>query len=361
MCDPQRYGDSGLINIFRYNRAKLSSNEIMPPTKPATKPKGKPAIRIAVLAFEGISPFHLSVPCLVFGEDWQDLGAPRFDLMVCAEKKGKLASAAGFGIAVQHGLEAMQRADIVIIPSWHDVMQAPSAALAGALRKAARRGAKLVGLCLGSFVLAHAGLLDGRRASTHWRCAPAFAAMFPKVRLDADVLYVDEGDVLTSAGTAAGIDCCLHLLRELCGAEISNRVARRLVVAPHREGGQAQFVEQPLPQSHSDGRLAQTLAWATANLNQAHSVDSLAERCAMSRRSFTRHFRQATGSSLVQWLLHQRLERAQRLLETGNAAIEAVAGEAGFGTALSLRLHFQSAFGTTPSNYRKRFRGQTLR
>ena len=322
------------------------------PTKPATRP-----LCVAVLAFDGISPFHLSVPCMVFGEDWRELGAPRFDLTVCAERKGKLSSAAGFGIAVQHGLEAMQRADIVIIPSWHDVTQQPSAALVHTLLKARQRGAKLVGLCLGAFVLAHAGLLDGKRASTHWRCAPAFAALFPKVRLDADVLYVDEGQVLTSAGTAAGIDCCLHLLRRLCGAEISNRVARRLVVAPHRDGGQAQFIEQPLPESKSDDRLAQTLAWVGANLSQVHSVDALAARAAMSRRSFTRHFRQATGSSFLPWLLHQRLARAQRLLEIGTQSIEAVAAEAGFGSALSLRLHFQTAFDTTPSSYRKQFRG----
>ncbi|HEX7641787.1 MAG TPA: helix-turn-helix domain-containing protein [Burkholderiaceae bacterium] len=331
-----------------------------PPKRPASLSIKRAAhpVRVAVLAFDGISPFHLSVPCMVFGEDWQECGAPRFELLVCAEKKGKLNTGAGFGIAVQHGLEAMQRADIVIVPSWHDVQQPPSAALGGALRKARQRGAKLVGLCLGSFVLAHAGLLDGKRASTHWRCAPAFAKLFPQVLLDADVLYVDEGEVLTSAGTAAGIDCCLHLLRELCGAEVSNRVARRLVVAPHRQGGQAQFIEQPLPESKSDDRLTQTLAWATANLSQPHSVDTLAERAAMSRRSFTRHFRQATGTSLIPWLLHQRLARAQRLLETSRQTIETVATEAGFGTALSLRLHFQSAFGTTPSNYRKQFLGR---
>ncbi len=331
----------------------------MPTNKPSIAAKRVRPIRVAVLAFDGISPFHLSVPCMVFGEDWQELGAPRFELMVCAERKGSLKSAAGFGIAVEHGLEAMRQADIVIVPSWHDVELAPSAALTRALRNARQRGARLVGLCLGAFVLAHAGLLDGKRASTHWRCAPAFAELFPKVRLDADVLYVDEGDVLTSAGTAAGIDCCLYLLRELCGAEVSNRVARRLVVAPHRQGGQAQFIEQPLPESKSDDRLAQTLAWATANLNEAHSVDTLAQRTAMSRRSFTRHFRQATGTSLVPWLLHQRLARAQRLLETGSQSIEMVAGEAGFGTALSLRLHFQAAFGMTPSSYRKQFRGQS--
>ena len=333
----------------------------MPTNKPSIASKRARPIRVAVLAFDGISPFHLSVPCMVFGEDWQELGAPSFELTVCAERKGSLKSATGFGIAVEHGLEAMRQADIVIVPSWHDVEQAPSAALTRALRKARQGGARLVGLCLGAFVLAHAGLLDGKRASTHWRCAPAFAELFPKVRLDADVLYVDEGDVLTSAGTAAGIDCCLYLLRELCGAEVSNRVARRLVVAPHRQGGQAQFIEQPLPESKSDDRLAQTLAWATANLNEAHSVDTLAQRTAMSRRSFTRHFRQATGTSLVPWLLHQRLARAQRLLETGSQSIEMVAGEAGFGTALSLRLHFQTAFGTTPSSYRKQFRGQAMR
>ncbi len=314
------------------------------------------AIRVTVLAFDGISPFHLSVPCMVFGEDWEELGAPPFELKVCAEKPGILHSAAGFDITVKHGLEALGRADILIIPSWHNTAIRPTSRLIHALRRAQKRGARLVGLCLGAFPLAYAGLLDGRRATTHWRCLPTFSALFPEVQVDAEVLYVDDGAILTSAGTAASLDCCLHLLRELCGAEISNRVARRLVVAPHRQGGQAQFVEQPVPASRADDRLSQVMEWVMRHLNMPHSVDALAARANMSRRSFTRHFRDATGASVVQWLLHQRLSRAQRLLEASNRPMEEIAAEAGFGSALSLRQHFGSAFNTTPSAYRRQFR-----
>lgn len=214
----------------------------------------------------------------------------------------------------------------------------------------------MVGLCLGSFPLAEAGLLDGKTATTHWEAAETLAKRFLKVKVDSDVLYVAGEDVLTSAGVAAGLDCCLHLLREICGAEVANRMARRLVVAPHRQGGQAQFIERPVPQTHSDNRFSQVLEWITENLEKEHSIDSLAQRAAMSRRNFTRHFRQATGTSVKQWLLGQRLAHAQRMLESGDASIEVVAMEAGFGSALSLRQHFRSAFRTSPSTYRASFR-----
>jgi transcriptional regulator GlxA family with amidase domain len=314
-------------------------------------------ITVAVLAFDGISPFHLSVPCLVFGEDRRDLGVPKFKLLVCAAESGPLQTSAGFGIATQHGLEALRRAQIVIVPSWRNSGERPPDALLDALRRAHRRGAWIVGLCLGAFVLAEAGLLDGRLATTHWHWAQAFAERYPAVRLDPDVLYVDEGDILTSAGTAAAIDCCLHLLRRLCGAEAANRVARRLVVAPHRQGGQAQFIEQPLPVSRQDDRLAEVMNWTIRHLAQPHSVDTLAQRAAMSRRTFTRNFRQTTGTTVIQWLLSQRLAYAQRMLETDDSAIEIIALEAGFGSAVSLRQHFGAAFNTSPSAYRKQFRG----
>ena len=208
----------------------------------------------------------------------------------------------------------------------------------------------------GAFPLAQAGLLDGKSAATHWGMAQQLAARYPKVRVDREVLYVDDGAVLTSAGVAAGLDCCLYLLRQLAGAEVANRVARRLLVAPHRQGGQAQFIERPLPVSGSEGRFAEVLAGVTANLGQAHSIDTLAERAAMSRRNFTRHFRQATGTSFKQWLLNQRLAHAQGMLEKSAASIDVVAQEAGFGTALSLRQHFRANLQTSPSAYRKLFR-----
>ncbi len=313
-----------------------------------------PATTIAVIAFDGISPFHLSVPCLVFG-DRRALGLPPFELLVCAAERGVLRSSAGYGIVAPYSLRALARADIIIVPTWRDIDEAPPPALLAALRRAHRRGVRIVGLCLGAFVLAAAGLLDGRRATTHWNWAAQMAARYPAVQVDAEVLYLDEGTVVTSAGVAAGLDCCLHLLRQMCGAEAANRLARWLVVAPHRQGGQAQFIEQPLPETRADDRLARVLEWAARHLDQPHSIDALAERAAMSRRTFTRHVLKATGTSVLQWLLNQRLARAQRLLETTGRAVETIAREAGFGSALSLRQHFRTAFHTTPSAYRAAF------
>ena len=311
--------------------------------------------RVAVVAFDGIRPFHLSVPCAVFGET-SDGAAPPFELRVCAAEPGELRSQAGFGIVAKHSLRALAWADIVVVPSWRDPREAPPAPLLAALRRAHARGALIVGLCVGAFVLAEASLLDGRRATTHWRWAAHFAQHYPQVRLDPDVLYIDEGDVLTSAGTAAGIDCCLHVLRQRLGAEAANRMARTLVVPPHRQGNQAQYIEQPVLATSRDTPLTKALDWAARHLDAAHSLDSLAARAAMSRRSFTRHFRQHTGTTVGQWLLTQRLALAQRLLETTSQPIERIAERAGFGTALSMRQHFGAALHTTPSLYRREFR-----
>ena len=321
-----------------------------------TKTASEPIHRVAVVAFDGISPFHLSVPCMVFGPDMAGPGVPPFRLQVCASEPGPLRTTAGFTIGATHRLAAIAQAHTVIVPSWRDTAEPVPPALLQALRRAHARGARIVGLCVGAFVLAEAGLLDGRPATTHWHLAGEFARRFPQVDLKADVLYVDDGDVLTSAGTAAGIDCCLHVLRGLAGAEVAAHVARRMVVAPHRQGGQAQYVEQPLPRSGADERLAAVMGWALARLDETHSLDALAARAAMSRRSFTRHFRQATGTTVLQWLQNQRLARAQRLLETSTKPIEAVAVEAGFGSALSLRQLFAARLAISPSQYRKAFR-----
>jgi transcriptional regulator GlxA family with amidase domain len=315
-----------------------------------------PAV-IAVVAFDGISPFHLSVPCIVFGEDYGAGGVPRFDVRVCAVEPGMLRTTAGFSIAAPHGLEAIAAADIVIVPSWHNALEMPSDALIAALRAAHARGAQMVGLCLGAFTLAAAGILDGRPATTHWAWADTFATRYRAVRVDAAVLYVDDGDVLTSAGTAASLDCCLHLLRRRCGAQAANYVARRLVVPPHRQGGQAQFVEQPIGVRARDERLSPLLDWARENLSEPHSLDSLAQRALMSRRTFTRRFKEATGTTVGAWLLAARLSRAQQLLETTDESVDAIAGAAGFGSAVSLRQHFAEAFKTTPSHYRREFQG----
>ncbi|MGF6412342.1 helix-turn-helix domain-containing protein [Paraburkholderia sp. MM5482-R1] len=312
---------------------------------------------VAVVAFDRISPFHLSVPCVVFGEDRRGGGVPDFDFRVCAAETGALATTAGFSIAVIHGLEALADAQTIIVPSWRDPAETPPAALLDALRAAHARGALLVGLCLGAFVLAAAGILDGRPASTHWAWADDFARRYPRVRLDADVLYVDDGNVLTSAGTAAGLDCCLHVLRKICGARVANHVARRLVVSPHRQGGQAQYVQQPMPPNPRGDRLSGLLDWVSGNLATPHTLDTLAARALMSRRTFTRRFRLATGTTVGAWLLAQRLARAQQLLESTDGSVEAIAASAGFGSAASLRQHFADAFRTSPSAWRRGFRG----
>lgn len=312
---------------------------------------------IAVVAFDGISPFHLSVPCMVFGEDRSDSGVPKFELIVCsAESKRTLRTTAGFSVRVAHGLEGLTRARTIIVPSWRDPKEAPPKALLEGLRRAHERGARIVGLCLGSFVLAAAGLLDRRPATTHWLWADEFARRYPEVRLDRHVLYVDDGDILTSAGTAAGIDCCLHLLREQCGAEIANLVARRMVVPPHRQGGQAQYVEQPVKKSATADHYAKVMDWAAHNLDQPLRLDHLAERARLSRRTFTRRFRRESGTTVRKWLLTQRLTLAQRLLETTDKSIDLIAEEAGFGTPASLRQHFAAALNTSPSSYRREFR-----
>ena len=312
---------------------------------------------VAAVAFDGISPFHLSVPCVVFAEDRSDGGVLGFKFRVCSIDPGPLSTTAGFSIAATHGLDALADADTIIVPTWRDPDEAPPAALLDALRAAHARGAQLVGLCLGAYVLAAAGLLDGRPATTHWAWAADFARRFPDVKVDPQVLYVDDGDILTSAGTAAGLDCCLHVVRKLCGAQSANYIARRLVVPPHRQGGQAQYVQQPMPPDLRGDRLSALLDWVNGTLDTPHTLDSLAGRAAMSRRTFTRHFKAATGTTVSAWLLAQRLARAQQLLESTDESIESIAGMAGFGSTASLRQHFTDAFRTSPSAWRREFRG----
>lgn len=314
------------------------------------------SVSVSVLVFDRISPFHLSVPCVVFGD--RHPGLPAFDFRVCAMESGLLRTTAGFAVLAERDLAAFAEAEIVIVPSWRDSAEPPPAAVVEALRSAHARGATVVGLCLGAYVLAEAGLLDGRRATTHWAYAEDFARRYPAVHLDPEVLYVEEDGVVTSAGTAAGLDCCLHLLRQRFGAECANSIARRLVVPPHRQGGQAQFIERPLATTVRDSRLSALLDWLRANLDQPHTLDALAERAAMSRRSFSRHFRLLTGSTFGEWLLGERLALCQRLLESTAQPIERISALAGFGSPVSLRHHFRGAFGVSPSAWRQVFRGE---
>lgn len=310
---------------------------------------------IVTIAFDRISPFHLSAPCIVFGD--RHPGVPAFDFAVCAAEPGPLSTTAGFALLVEQGLEALAAADIIIVPSWRAPAERAPEPLLNALIAAHRRGTRIVGLCLGAYVLAQAGLLDGRAATTHWAYAEDFAGRHPKVKVNPDVLYLEDGNILTSAGTAAAIDCCLYLLRQQLGGDIANSVARRLVVPPHRQGGQAQFVAQPVPQDAGDTRLSGLLDWMRANLGQTLTLDALAERAMMSRRTFTRRFHQLTGSTVGEWLQGERLALAQRLLESTGNSVETIAGLAGFGSSVSLRLHFRSAFGLSPNAWRRAFRG----
>jgi transcriptional regulator GlxA family with amidase domain len=312
------------------------------------------SVRVAVFAFEGVSLFNLSVPGVVLSAE-SEPGRAQYDLQYFAQTAGQVRSDQGVAIEVAHGLEAMDQADIIIVPAWSDPEVPAPAEVTAALRRAHEEGKLIVGLCLGAFVLGDAGLLDGREATTHWVARDVFAQRFPKTIFRPDVLYVADDNIVTSAGTVAAIDCCLHLLRERHGSEAANHIARLLVTPPHRPGGQAQYIERPMPKLASDNRLPGVLEWARENLSEPLSLDTLADVAKMSRRTFTRRFREATGTTVTKWLNAERVARAQQLLETTDMPIECVTSEAGFGTTLALRQQFAAQLGTSPSNYRRTF------
>jgi len=310
---------------------------------------------VAAIAFDGISPFHLSVPCLVFGEDRTALGLPRFDFRICALEAGPVRTEAGLTVTAPHGLGSLDDADIVIVPSWRDLDDPPPAFLTEALRRAHQNGALLVGLCLGTFAIAATGLLSGRRAATHWAYTERLQALYPDIVVNADVLYIDEGDVMTSAGVAAGLDCCLHLVRARYGVEAALRLARQIVLSPHRQGGQAQFIERPIAKAENADRFTQTLDAVRKTLGETHSLDDVANAAGLTRRTFTRRFQKTIGTSFGDWLTDQRVALAQRLLEATEKSMDTVAFEAGFGSATSLRQHFAARLRTSPAQYRREF------
>jgi transcriptional regulator GlxA family with amidase domain len=307
---------------------------------------------VAAVVDDGVSPFEFAIACEVFGLDRSDVGLD-FDFRVCSPRAGAVATSTGFDVITPHRLGFLERADLVVVPAL-GVGYQPPAELVRRLRRAVARGATVVSLCSGAFVLARAGLLDGRRATTHWKYAARFAAEFPEVQLVPDVLYVEDGSVLTSAGTAAGIDLCLHLIRRSFGSAAANGVARRMVVPPQREGGQAQYVSSPVPQVEAE-RLAPVLDWAQEHLDGDLSVGALAARALMSPRTFARRFREETGTTPHHWVLTQRLALADRLLEEADLSIEEVAQRCGFGSATMLRHHFKRLRGTAPTTYRRTF------
>ena len=317
---------------------------------------------VATLVMDGIHPFEMSVGCEVFGIDRPEVIRPwPYEHIVVDVGGGNRAipTAEQFTITTPFGLADLERASTVIVPAWPNVHEAPSRELIAALRAAHDRGARLMSFCTGAFVLAWAGVLDGKRATTHWMHADSMAARFEDVAVDRNVLYVDEGQVKTSAGTAAAIDLCLHVIRQDLGAEAANIVARRMVVAPHRDGGQAQFVSAPVPSCPADDPLAAALDWAVENLDKQLSVEQLARHATMSPRTFARRFRDVTGTTPHQWLLRQRVLHAQRLLETTDEPVELVASRSGFSSAAILREHFQRVAGTSPHAYRRTFRLQS--
>jgi transcriptional regulator GlxA family with amidase domain len=306
---------------------------------------------VAVAVCHGVSPFELGVVCEVFGLDRTADGLPGYDFAVCAAERGPIRTNAGFALQTSHGLDRLASADLIAVPAWRSLHETPPPALLEALRAAVDRGARVMSVCSGAFVLAAAGLLDGRRATTHWRYTEALARHYPNVEIDRDVLYVDADPVYTSAGTAAGIDLCLHLVRGDHGAEVANTIARRMVVAAQRDGGQAQYVERPLPSSGSG--LAPTRAWMLGRLGERLSIAEMARHAGWSERTFIRRFRGETGEAPLRWLTRARVAESRRLLEATDLGVEQVAARVGFGTAATLRTHFARELRSSPAAYRR--------
>ena len=311
---------------------------------------------VAVPRVNTVSPFEFSVACEVFGLDRTDQGVPSFDFAVCSDEPGRpVPTDMGFSITAEHGYDRLAEADLVVVPASRPRRAPIPAALAEQLRAADARGAWVMSLCSGAFTLAKAGLLDGRRATTHWMNTTELAEEYPDVEVVLDVLYVEDGNIITSAGTAAGIDATLHLVRKELGARVASTIARRMVVPPQRDGGQRQYVEAPLPAIEADS-LQPVLEWATENLSADLSVETLARRAMMSERTFARRFRAETGATPHAWVTTQRVLLARRLLEDTDASVEQVASRTGLGTAAILRHHFLRQVGTTPQAYRRTFR-----
>ncbi|HEX7827953.1 MAG TPA: helix-turn-helix domain-containing protein [Mycobacterium sp.] len=308
--------------------------------------------RVVVLAPDGVYPFELGIPARVFGA-----ADGRYEVMTCTADGGAVRTNADFSISVQHGPEALRAADTVVIPPFatseinREVPEAVAEALVGVTP-----GARLVSICTGAFVLAAAGLLDGRPATTHWALADLFREWYPRVALNPDVLFIDDGDVLTSAGAASGIDVCLHVVRKDHGSEVANRVARMCVVPPWRDGGQAQYIEAPVPQTTAMGTAA-VRQWALENLHKPLTLADLAERSNMSLRTFARRFNDEVGMSPGRWLISQRVTRARHLLESTDLAVDEIASRVGFAGGTSLREHLHAAIGVAPRAYRRTFRG----
>ena len=310
--------------------------------------------RVAAIVYDGLCTFEFGIAVEIFGLPRPELDIPWYDFRVCGVDEGPAQATGGISLIIGHGIETLDWADTIIVPGWrHGADETVPPRLCEAVRVAHDRGARLVSICSGVFVLAAAGVLDGRRATTHWRYAARLKTLYPRIAVQPDSLYVDEGQVLTSAGSAAGLDLCIHIVRCDHGPEIGNNVARRLVLPTHRDGGQAQYVPQPVaPEGHA---IRPLLDWLRTNLDDDHTVSSLAARARQSERTFVRHFKAATGLPPHAWLIRERVGRARELLESSDLNIERIAEACGFGSAETLRHHFRREMGTPPTRYRAAF------
>jgi AraC family transcriptional activator FtrA len=316
---------------------------------------GRDAHAVAIVIYDGVTAFELGVACDVFGDEWAAMfGVPWYRSFVCGIAPGPVTTDSGFQILPAHGLDRIRSAGTVIVLPTVSFEQVPAEVL-DVLRQAHARGSRIVSLCTGAFALAGAGLLDGRRATTHWTECDELARRHPNVTVDPGVLFVDEGDILTSAGSAASIDLCLHVVRQDYGTEIATQLARQLVVPPQRDGGQAQYIDAPMPELDSASLFAGTVCWLQEHLDEPITVEDLAARSAMSPRTFARRFLASTGTTPYQWLVRQRVQLAQRLLEMSDLPIDSVAEKSGFSTAANLRKHFSRAVHTSPHAYRRTF------
>ncbi|WP_206957069.1 transcriptional regulator FtrA [Trinickia acidisoli] len=322
----------------------------MPPRSSLTVAPSRVASPVVgVLAYDGVNAFEFGIAVEVFG--LRNMGANWYRVVVCADQpKHPLLLGFGVKLLTDAGLACLEEASTIIVPGWHDIDAVPPEPLLETLRHAHARGVRIASICSGVFVLAAAGLLDGRRAAVHWAQADALARRYPNLLVDPRVLYVDDGDILSSAGRAAGLDLCVHIVRRDYGAAVANEVARRLVIPAHREGGQAQFISVPVRDEGDP--LADVLAWARMHLDEDMTIDTLADKTGMSRRTFIRHFERATGVSPGEWVLQERITQARQLLEDTAMPIEDVATACGFGSADTLRHHFRVRFGTSPGRYR---------
>jgi transcriptional regulator GlxA family with amidase domain len=311
--------------------------------------------RLVVVLFDGASLGIMSFAFGVFDLAVHYGAMPELDVRVVAGEPGATMGGGGLTCPLPYDLDAIRAADLVIVPNWRAGTDDPPEPVLEALRTAHATGGRVAGLCSGAFVLAAAGLLDDRPATTHWAMAPLLAARYPKIKVQESVLFVDDGDVLTAGGGAAGMDLGLHLIRVLRGAEVANRLARAMVVPPHRPGGQAQYIQSPVPEPAEDDPVGETMTWALTQLDQLLPVDALARRANMSRRNFDRRFREITGATPANWLTHQRVIRAQQLLESTALPVDEIARYCGFSSAAALRPHFRRLVGVAPASYRETF------